>query len=84
MRPKLDQAGWHVAGELLVPSNMRLTFLPPYSPELDPAEHLWKALREDCFAKPRLQRPHRRRARAQQWHSRHGSQPSSNPINDRV
>lgn len=46
----MDQAGWHVADELLVPSNMRLTFLPPYSPELNPAEHLWKALREDCFA----------------------------------
>lgn len=29
---------------------MRLLFLPPYSPELNPAEHLWKALREDCFA----------------------------------
>ena len=25
-------------------------FLPPYSPELNPAEHLWEALREDCFA----------------------------------
>jgi DDE superfamily endonuclease len=24
--------------------------LPPYSPELNPAEHLWEALREDCFA----------------------------------
>jgi hypothetical protein len=29
---------------------MRLVFLPPYSPQLNPAEHLWKALREDCFA----------------------------------
>ena len=29
---------------------MRLLFLPPYSPELNPAEHLWKALRETCFA----------------------------------
>ena len=46
----MDQAGWHIAGELLVPSNMRLVLLPPYSPELNPAEHLWKALREDCFA----------------------------------
>jgi len=46
----MDQAGWHIAGELLVPENMRLLFLPPYSPELNPAEHLWKAVREDCFA----------------------------------
>ncbi|CAM3927839.1 IS630 family transposase [Roseateles saccharophilus] len=46
----MDQAGWHIAGELAVPSNMRLMFLPPYSPELNPAEHLWKAIREDCFA----------------------------------
>jgi hypothetical protein len=46
----MDQAGWHIAGELTVPQNMRLIFLPPYSPELNPAEHLWESLREDCFA----------------------------------
>lgn len=46
----MDQAGWHIAGELAVPPNMRLMFLPPYSPELNPAEHLWEALREECFA----------------------------------
>jgi DDE superfamily endonuclease len=46
----MDQAGWHLAGELVVPQNMRLLFLPAYSPELNPAEHLWKSLREDCFA----------------------------------
>jgi hypothetical protein len=46
----MDQAGWHLASELVVPENMRLMFLPPYSPELNPAEHLWEALREDCFA----------------------------------
>lgn len=46
----MDQAGWHLAGELVVPPNMRLLFLPPYSPELNPAEHLWESLREDCFA----------------------------------
>jgi hypothetical protein len=45
-----DQAGWHLAGELIVPQNMRLLFLPPYSPELNPAEHLWESIREDCFA----------------------------------
>lgn len=46
----MDQAGWHIAGELCVPSNMRLLLLPPYSPELNPAEHIWKSLRENCFA----------------------------------
>ena len=46
----MDRAGWHIASELVVPSSMRLMFLPPYSPELNPAEHLWEALREDCFA----------------------------------
>lgn len=46
----MDRAGWHVAGDLVVPENMRLLFLPPYSPELNPAEHLWKALRQECFA----------------------------------
>ena len=25
-------------------------FLPPYSQELNPAEHLWDAMRADCFA----------------------------------
>jgi hypothetical protein len=46
----MDQAGWHIAGALVVPPNMRLMFLPAYSPELNPAEHLWEQLREDCFA----------------------------------
>lgn len=46
----MDQAGWHIAQDLVVPDTMRVLFLPPYSPELNPAEHLWKALREDCFA----------------------------------
>ena len=46
----MDRAGWHLAGDLTVPENMRLMFLPPYSPELNPAEHLWEAIREDHFA----------------------------------
>jgi hypothetical protein len=44
----MDQAGWHIASELEVPANMKLILLPPYSPEINPAEHIWKALREDC------------------------------------
>ena len=44
----MDQAGWHIARELEVPQNMRLVLLPAYSPEINPAEHIWEALREDC------------------------------------
>jgi hypothetical protein len=43
----LDGAGWHKAHELTVPANMRLLPLPPYSPELNPAEHVWEYIREN-------------------------------------
>jgi len=45
----MDQAGWHFGQELEVPQNMRLVLLPPYSPEINPAKHIWDALREDCI-----------------------------------
>ena len=41
----LDGAPWHRAKGLAVPANMRLEFLPPCSPELNPAEQLWKHVR---------------------------------------
>ena len=44
----MDQAGWHIASALAVPTNMRLALLPPHSPEINPAEHIWSTLREDC------------------------------------
>ncbi len=37
----LDRAGWHTSARLRVPEHLHLLFLPPYSPELQPAEHLW-------------------------------------------
>lgn len=37
----LDRAGWHTSKALTVPEGLHLLFLPPYSPELQPAEHLW-------------------------------------------
>lgn len=46
----LDGAGWHRASNLAVPENMRLVPLSPYSPELNPSEHLWDVLRENWFA----------------------------------
>lgn len=41
----LDNAGWHVAKALKVPSNITLLPLPPYSPELNPIERLWAYLK---------------------------------------
>lgn len=46
----LDGASSHKCKELKVPENIALVFLPPYSPELNPAEQLWNVLRRDWFA----------------------------------
>lgn len=40
-----DSAGWHQSKELIKPANIHLELLPPYSPELNPVEHLWDYLR---------------------------------------
>jgi transposase len=45
----VDGAGWHTTKELTLPKNLRVAFLPPYSPELNPAEHLWDCIRENWF-----------------------------------
>ncbi len=42
----IDQAGWHIAGELCVPEGIELVLLPPYTPEMQPAERLWPLLNE--------------------------------------
>ena len=42
----LDGAGWHTAKTLVVPDGIDLLFLPPASPELQPAERLWPLVDE--------------------------------------
>ncbi len=42
----LDNAGWHGPEGLAVPEGISLVFLPPYSPELQPAERLWPLVDE--------------------------------------
>ncbi len=37
----LDNAGWHSSPGLVIPEGIRLVYLPPYTPELQPAETLW-------------------------------------------
>jgi len=47
----LDGAGWHRnGGHLVVPDNIGLLKLPPYSPELNPVENIWEYLRQNYLS----------------------------------
>lgn len=46
----LDGVSSHKSHDLRIPANMALVKLPPYSPELNPAERLWEEIREKEFA----------------------------------
>ncbi|MGG5824051.1 transposase, partial [Falsiroseomonas sp. HW251] len=41
----IDNAGWHVANELRVPTKISFVHLRPYSPELNVIEKVWQYLR---------------------------------------
>ena len=45
----LDGAPNHPCGDLIIPANITLLYLPPYSPELNPKENLWDEIREKIF-----------------------------------
>ena len=44
-----DGAGFHTSRSLIVPKNVTLVQLPPYSPELNPQENVWDEMREKWF-----------------------------------
>jgi hypothetical protein len=37
----IDNAGFHSTKNIIVPDNIRLLRIPPYSPELNPCEQIW-------------------------------------------
>lgn len=43
----LDNGAFHKAKRLKVPKNIILVFLPPFSPELNPAEKMWAKFKRD-------------------------------------
>lgn len=45
----MDGAGWHKSKKLVVPENIMIKILPPYSPELNPTENIWDEIREKGF-----------------------------------
>jgi transposase len=38
----LDNASFHKTKKLKIPDNIALIYIPPYSPELNPAEKIWQ------------------------------------------
>jgi transposase len=50
----VDNSRCHTAKQVVVPANVVLLFQPPYAPELNPAERVWEALKDElawaCFA----------------------------------
>lgn len=44
-----DNASWHKSKTLEVPKNIKLFYLPPRTPELNPIEQIWKEVRKRGF-----------------------------------
>ena len=44
-----DGSSWHKSETLEVPENIELMFIPPYTPEMNPIEQIWKELRARGF-----------------------------------
>ena len=44
-----DGAAWHKSGSLRIPENIELVFIPPYTPEMNPIEQIWKEIRKRGF-----------------------------------
>ena len=44
-----DGAAWHKSGSLRIPENIELIFIPPYTPEMNPIEQIWKEIRKRGF-----------------------------------
>ena len=44
-----DGAAWHKSKGLNIPKNILPIFFPPYTPEMNPIEQIWKEIRKNGF-----------------------------------
>ena len=44
-----DGAMWHKSASLVIPERITLAFIPPYTPEMNPIEQIWKEIRKRGF-----------------------------------
>jgi len=42
----IDNAGFHSLKEFIIPDNIKLIRIPPYSPELNPSEKIWAFIKQ--------------------------------------
>jgi len=45
----MDQAAWHKGEMLIIPENIKIIHLPPYSPELNPVEMLLQYIKNQTI-----------------------------------
>lgn len=45
----MDKASWHRSKGLIIPENVRILHIPPYTPEMNPIEQIWKEIRKLGF-----------------------------------
>ena len=46
----IDQDGWHISQQLVVPANITIAPLPPKYPELNPVENVWRLFRNNWLS----------------------------------
>ena len=44
-----DGVAWHISNALIIPDNIRLVFIPPYTPEMNPIEQIRSEIRTRGF-----------------------------------
>lgn len=44
-----DGAAWHKSKSMQIPDNIKLFSIPPYTPEMNPIEQIWKEIRKTGF-----------------------------------
>ena len=44
-----DGAAWHKSKAMQIPDNIRILHIPPYTPEMNPMEQIWRELRTQGF-----------------------------------
>jgi len=42
----IDNAGFHSLAKYVIPQNIKLIRIPPYSPELNPSEKIWAYIKQ--------------------------------------